>query len=292
MSRKSLSLFAVMAFMVATKVWAESFFARTPLQPVYDALALNNPALAYQELNLAMQKGTLDQTRRHWMEAAVVILQQSQCGRSLVSATSDGNHLRVTYSIRSNPRRQFAYQILVSSLGEHDQLGFDFRDRNGTKWFSGSLAESKEGNVFESPEWLTPFPSGAYTLTVNNKYRYAVFIGPEGNKDWLDPWSHQGVIHLNMPAQIKGCPPVTVSQVWMDEDYTALSAPRVLNHNEEIKLPSEYPKGAVWYSTAVSFLYYHGGIQVEYQQRVTLPVTWLPEKKGQRETTMIKRENG
>ena len=267
---------------------AKSFFTATPLRSVYEALADNHPRRAYQELSLALNKGQLDPSGKHWTKAGEIILEQTQCGRQLVNASADGSHLRVTYSIQSNPRRQFTYQILVSSLGKHESLDFEFMDVKDHPWFSGSLPASETAATYKSPEWLAPFPSGAYTLRVNQTNRYSIFIAPEGNKDWLDPWSRTGKMGVRLPAQMKGCPPVTLAQSWLDKDYNALAPPVFLNKQDAITLPTNPPDGALWYSAAVSLFYYHGGIQIEFQQRATIPVTWLPKKQGKNDIEMTK----
>ncbi len=68
---------ALVAFTLPNLVHA-NLFADTPLQHAYQALATNQPLLAWQELNLALNQHTI--TSEHWQPIKREILRQTACG--------------------------------------------------------------------------------------------------------------------------------------------------------------------------------------------------------------------
>ncbi len=280
---RSVLLFIAMFFVTciaSQRVAADHFFRNTPLKPVYDALMNKHPQLAYQELSTVVRQGGGSITEQQWDLAGIEILKQTRCGRDTICADVNTPPLKVVLSARSNPRQQYVYQVLVEAEHSEHSTTFTFKDAKEQVWFSGTLPKSASPVMLESPEWYAPLPSGFYTLTLNKKKQYLLFVVPHNNRDWLDPWSDKGIVHLKLPVHLTDCPPVTVFQYWLGEDFTVTGNSTLIKTDRDFLLPEKYPASAAWLGLSASYYYFQGGVEIELRQQISIPVNWLP---GQRE---------
>ena len=288
--RSVLFLLTVIWVIFVRPVTADTpFFRNTPLKPVYEALLNNHPLLAYQELSTVVRQSDLDALGKQWSLAGIEVLKQTRCGRDMLSADVSVAPIKVVLAVRSNPRQQYVYQVLIEAEHSEQATSFNFKDSKGQIWFSGTLPKSDSPVACESPEWYAPLPSGSYTLTLDKEKLYQVFVSPVNSHDWLDPWSDRGIVHLKLPGHIAGCPPTMVLQDWLSEDFDLVGKPKLVKSDRDYLLPTTYPKGAAWFGLSASYFYFQGGLEIEMRQRISVPVSWLP---GQREQEALLKKAG
>ncbi|WP_330924393.1 DUF2861 family protein [Candidatus Sororendozoicomonas aggregata] len=274
-----LTVIFFLTFIVRQTVAADNFFRNTPLKPVYDALINKHPQLAYREFYSALLKqGRGNAIEKHCGLVGIEILRQTRCGRDTVYADVNIPPLKVVLAARSNPRQQYVYQVLIEAEHSEHPTTFTLKDAKDQLWFSGTLPTSASPVILASPEWFAPLPSGFYTLTLNKKKQYLLFVLPCNVRDWLDPWSSKGIVHLKLPDHLEGCPPVTVFQRWFGKDFATIGVPVPIKTDQDFLLPEKYPASAAGLGLSASFYYFQGGVEIELRQQISIPVSWLPEQ--------------
>lgn len=89
-----------------------AWFADTPLQHTYQSLLDDQPQVAWQELQIALNQETLDS--QLWLPVKQEILTRTQCGTTLEQSSAPNNHIQVSFIKRHGLSSQ-GYQIKVST---------------------------------------------------------------------------------------------------------------------------------------------------------------------------------
>ncbi|WP_210459074.1 DUF2861 family protein [Vibrio crassostreae] len=252
-----------------------AWFADTPLQHTYQSLLDNQPQVAWQELQIALNQETLDS--QLWLPVQQEILTRTQCGTTLEQSSAPNNHIQVSFIKRHGLSSQ-GYQIKVSA----EQLNEAVEDQ--TQRISlvsperkvvidGQLNSDVEYQEIETSEMFIKPESGVYQLTIGSN-NYPIIVALDDSKRWLTLENKLNDPHIVVtpPNVIDNCPNTNVSWQWFDENYDMLGF-KVPIKSLEATVPTESPSGAAakHLSASVEMFEYQGSIEVQYVQRVAVP---------------------
>ncbi|MEZ8693719.1 DUF2861 family protein [Vibrio splendidus] len=250
-----------------------AWFTDTPLQHTYQSLLDDQPQVAWQELQIALDQQTLDSEL--WLPAKQEILSQTQCGTSLKQSAEPKHHIQVSF-IRRYGLSSHGYQIKVSA--EQLNKGLETQTLSlvspkGKVLLDGQLTSNNEYQEIETSEMLIKPESGVYQLTIGSN-NYPIIVALDDNKRWLTLESKLNDPHIVVtpPEIIDSCPDANVSWQWFDENYDMLGF-KVPIKTTQASLPTESPTGseAKHLSASVEMFEYQGAIEIQYVQRVAMP---------------------
>ncbi|MEZ8013511.1 MULTISPECIES: DUF2861 family protein [Vibrio] len=252
-----------------------AWFTDTPLQHTYQSLLDDQPQVAWQELQIALDQQTLDSEL--WLPVKQEILSQTQCGTSLRQDTETKHHIQVSFIRRYGLSSQ-GYQIKVAA----EQLSEDMKTQTqpislvspkGKVLLDGQLASNNEYQEIETGEMFIKPESGVYQLRIGSNH-YPIVVALDNSKRWLTLESKLSEPHIVItpPKVIDNCPNANVSWQWFDENYNLLGY-KVPIKTAQAPVPTESPLGtnAKHLSASVEMFEYQGTIEVQYVQRVTVP---------------------
>ncbi|MCG9542421.1 DUF2861 family protein [Vibrio sp. Isolate33] len=252
-----------------------AWFADTPLQHTYQSLLDNQPQVAWQELQIALNQETLDS--QLWLPVKQEILSRTQCGTTLEQSSAPNNHIQVSFIKRHGLSSQ-GYQIKVSA----EQLNEAVEDQTqrislvspeGKVVIDGQLNSDVEYQEIETSEMFIKPESGVYQLTIGSN-NYPIIVALDDSKRWLTLENKLNDPHIVVtpPNVIDNCPNTNVSWQWFDENYDMLGF-KVPIKSLEATVPTESPSGAQakHLSASVEMFEYQGSIEVQYVQRVSVP---------------------
>ncbi|MFA0510302.1 MULTISPECIES: DUF2861 family protein [unclassified Vibrio] len=250
-----------------------AWFTNTPLQHTYQSLLDEQPQVAWQELQIALNQQTLDSEL--WLPVKQQILSQTQCGTSLRQDTETKHHIQVSF-IRRYGLSSHGYQIKVSaeqlSKGSETQT-LSLVSPKGKVLLDGQLASNNEYQEIETNEMFIKPESGVYQLKIGSNH-YPIIVALNNSNRWLTLESKLSEPHivLSPPKVIDNCPDANVSWQWFDENYNLLGY-KVPIKTAQAPVPTESPLGtkAKHLSASVEMFEYQGAIEVQYVQRVAVP---------------------
>ncbi|MFA0347597.1 DUF2861 family protein [Vibrio sp. 10N.222.55.C6] len=250
-----------------------AWFTNTPLQHTYQSLLDEQPQVAWQELQIALNQQTLDSEL--WLPVKQEILSQTQCGTSLRQDTETKHHIQVSF-IRRYGLSSHGYQIKVSaeqlSKGSETQT-LSLVSPKGKVLLDGQLASNNEYQEIETNEMFIKPESGVYQLKIGSNH-YPIIVALNNSNRWLTLESKLSEPHivLSPPKVIDNCPDANVSWQWFDENYNLLGY-KVPIKTAQAPVPTESPLGtkAKHLSASVEMFEYQGAIEVQYVQRVAVP---------------------
>lgn len=252
-----------------------AWFTDTPLQHTYQSLLDNQPQVAWQELQIALNQAELNS--QLWLPVKQEILSRTQCGSTLEQSATPHNHIQVSFIKRHGLSSQ-GYQIKVSA----EQLNEVLEDQtqrislvspDGKVVIDGQLNSDVEYQEIETSEMFIKPESGVYQLTIGSN-NYPIIVALDDNKRWLTLESklNDPYIVVTPPEIIDSCPGANVSWQWFDENYDMLGF-KVPIKTTQASLPTESPIGseAKHLSASVEMFEYQGAIEIQYVQRVAMP---------------------
>ncbi|MEZ9621852.1 DUF2861 family protein [Vibrio sp. 10N.222.55.A3] len=252
-----------------------AWFTNTPLQHTYQSLLDEQPQVAWQELQIALDQQTLDSEL--WLPVKQEILSQTQCGTSLRQDTETKHHIQVSFIRRYGLSSQ-GYQIKVAA----EQLSEDMKIQTqpislvsprGKILLDGQLASNNEYQEIETSEMFIKPEPGVYQLKIGSNH-YPIVVALDNSKRWLTLESKLSEPHIVItpPKVIDNCPNANVSWQWFDENYNLLGY-KVPIKTAQAPVPTESPLGtnAKHLSASVEMFEYQGAIEVQYVQRVAVP---------------------
>ncbi|WP_086773906.1 DUF2861 family protein [Vibrio coralliirubri] len=250
-----------------------AWFTDTPLQHTYQSLLDEQPQVAWQELQIALDQQTLDSEL--WLPVKQEILSQTQCGTSLKQSAEPKHHIQVSF-IRRYGLSSHGYQIKVSA--EQLNKGLETQTLSlvspkGKVLLDGQLASNNEYQEIETNEMFIKPESGVYQLKIGSNH-YPIIVALNDSNRWLTLESKLSEPHivLSPPKVVDNCPDANVSWQWFDEDYHLLGY-KVPIKTVQAPVPTESPLGtkAKHLSASVEMFEYQGAIEVQYVQRVAVP---------------------
>ncbi|MEZ8065497.1 DUF2861 family protein [Vibrio sp. FF145] len=252
-----------------------AWFTDTPLQHTYQSLLDDQPQVAWQELQIALDHAELNS--QLWLPVKQEILSRTQCGSTLEQSATPNNHIQVSFIKRHGLSSQ-GYQIKVSA----EQLSEVLEDQtqrislvspDGKVVIDGQLYTDVQYQEIETSEMFIKPESGVYQLTIGSN-NYPIIVALDDNKRWLTLESKLNDPHIVVtpPEIIDSCPDVNVSWQWFDENYDMLGF-KVPIKTTQASLPTESPTGseAKHLSASVEMFEYQGAIEIQYVQRVAMP---------------------
>ncbi|MFA0554684.1 DUF2861 family protein [Vibrio sp. 10N.222.55.A1] len=250
-----------------------AWFTDTPLQHTYQSLLDDQPQVAWQELQIALDHKSLDSEL--WLPVKQEILSQTQCGTLLKQSAEPKHHIQVSF-IRRYGLSSHGYQIKVSaeqlSKGSETQT-LSLVSPKGKVLLDGQLASNNEYQEIETNEMFIKPESGVYQLKIGSNH-YPIIVALNNSNRWLTLESKLSEPHivLSPPKVIDNCPDANVSWQWFDENYNLLGY-KVPIKTAQAPVPTESPQGikAKHLSASVEMLEYQGTIEVQYVQRVAVP---------------------
>lgn len=252
-----------------------AWFSETPLQLTYQSLLDNQPQLAWQELQIALNQKQLDS--QLWLPVKQEILSRTQCGSTLKQSAAPSHHIQVSF-IRRHGLSSQGYQIKISaepravdSNNQVQAVSLDAPD--GERVIDGELKPNVAYQEIETSEMFIKPESGVYQLTVGAN-SYPIVIALDDNKRWLTLESKLENPHIVVtpPKVIDSCPNTNVSWQWFDENYNMLGV-KVPIKAKHVAVPSKKPTvdDASHLSASVEMFEYQGWIEIQYVQRVAVP---------------------
>ncbi|MEZ8491120.1 DUF2861 family protein [Vibrio splendidus] len=250
-----------------------AWFTDTPLQHTYQSLLDDQPQVAWQELQIALDQQTLDSEL--WLPVKQEILSQTQCGTSLKQSAEPKHHIQVSF-IRRYGLSSHGYQIKVSA--EQLNKGLETQTLSlvspkGKVLFDGQLTSNNEYQEIETNEMFIKPESGVYQLKIGSNH-YPIVVALDNSKRWLTLESKLSEPHIVItpPKVIDNCPNANVSWQWFDENYNLLGY-KVPIKTAQAPVPTESRLGtnAKHLSASVEMFEYQGAIEVQYVQRVAVP---------------------
>ncbi|MEZ8320738.1 DUF2861 family protein [Vibrio splendidus] len=250
-----------------------AWFTNTPLQHTYQSLLDEQPQVAWQELQIALNQQTLDSEL--WLPVKQEILSQTQCGTSLRQDTETKHHIQVSF-IRRYGLSSHGYQIKVSS--EQLNKGLETQTMSlispkGKVLLDGQLASNTEYQEIETSEMFNKPESGVYQLKIGSNH-YPIVVALDNSMRWLTLESKLSEPHIVItpPKVIDNCPNANMSWQWFDDNYNLLGY-KVPIKTAQAPVPTESPLGtnAKHLSASVEMFEYQGAIEVQYVQRVAVP---------------------
>ncbi|WP_135443671.1 DUF2861 family protein [Vibrio tasmaniensis] len=252
-----------------------AWFTDTPLQHTYQSLLDDQPQVAWQELQIALDQAELNS--QLWLPVKQEILNRTQCGSTLEQSATPNNHIQVSFIKRHGLSSQ-GYQIKVSA----EQLSEGLKDQtqrislvspDGKVVIDGQINSDVEYQEIETSEMFIKPESGVYQLTIGSN-NYPIIVALDDNKRWLTLESKLNDPHIVVtpPEVIDSCPDANVSWQWFDENYDMLGF-KVPIKTTQASLPTESPIGseAKHLSASVEMFEYQGAIEIQYVQRVAMP---------------------
>ncbi|MEZ8044861.1 DUF2861 family protein [Vibrio sp. 10N.247.310.56] len=252
-----------------------AWFTDTPLQHTYQSLLDEQPQVAWQELQIALDQAELNS--QLWLPVKQEILSRTQCGSTLEQSATPNNHIQVSFIKRHGLSSQ-GYQIKVSAeqLNEavEDQIrSISLISPERKVVIEGQLNSDVEYQEIETSEMFIKPESGVYQLTIGSN-NYPIIVALDDNKRWLTLESKLNDPHIVVtpPEIIDSCPDANVSWQWFDENYDMLGF-KVPIKTTQASLPTESPIGseAKHLSASVEMFEYQGAIEIQYVQRVAMP---------------------
>ena len=244
-----------------------SWFADTPLQPVYQALVNQQPQLAWQELILAMSNNNIDS--QYWLPAKQEILKQTSCGQELFNRDKSlPAEISVTFIRRSGLSSQ-GFQIKLSAEDTTKDSKVELISPSSKILLHTSLAKKTEYQEVETEEMLNKPMAGIYTLNINQK-PYLLLITMPNNKSWINYDSTTNTVHTLPQKSIDSCSQALSSWQWFDTTYAMLGSKIPIDAKIAPIPVSQYQK-AKHLSASVSVYEYQQGIKVGYVQRISIP---------------------
>ncbi|GLT16963.1 hypothetical protein GCM10007938_07400 [Vibrio zhanjiangensis] len=246
-----------------------SWFAQTPLQPVYQTLVNHQPQLAWQELVLAISNNTIDS--QYWLPAKQEILKQTSCGQALF------NHdepivadISITFIRRSGLSSQ-GFQIKLSAENTKADSIVELISPSSKVLLHANLYQPLAYQEYETEEMLSKPMTGIYTLRIN-KIPYPLLITMPNNKRWITYDSTEHKVHTAPPEVINRCSQASAVWQWFDSTYTMLGS-KIPIQRGKASIPRPLPpyQKAKYLSASVSVFEYQQGIKVGYIQRVSIP---------------------
>lgn len=264
---------------VCTALFAASlqanWFASTPLQAAYTALAQENPQLAWQELQIALSQHTMNQ--QHWIPVKEAILDGTECGRRLNAATELAGSISV-YFISKSDSVSLDYQIKLSAESVTQAIAVTLIDPNGTSLLQAEFDAQQEYREVETQRLIIKPTQGLYQLLVNDQ-RYPLIISGLSDRQWLqlDDVTFQPKLTLDLPQTSSSCAPASAHWQWFNNQYDMLSQRQLVTATPQgttlsAALPPDAPPQATRLSAIVSQYEYQSGVQIKYIQRAALPL--------------------
>ncbi|WP_435249607.1 DUF2861 family protein [Vibrio sp. nBUS_14] len=252
-----------------------AWFTNTPLQHTYQSLLDDQPQVAWQELQIALDQAELDS--QLWLPVKQEILSRTQCGNTLEQSATPNNHIQVSFIKRHGLSSQ-GYQIKVSAeqlseASEDQTQRISLVSPNGKVVIEGQLNVDVQYQKIETSEMFLKPESGVYQLIIGSN-NYPIVVALDDNKRWLALESKLNDPHIVVtpPEIIDNCPDTNVSWQWFDENYDMLGF-KVPIKTTQVSVPTESPAGtkAKHLSASVEMFEYQGAIEVQYVQRVSVP---------------------
>ncbi|WP_139686031.1 DUF2861 family protein [Vibrio tasmaniensis] len=252
-----------------------AWFTDTPLQHTYQSLLDDQPQVAWQELQIALDQEKLD--GQLWLPVKQEILSRTQCGTQLEQSATPNNHIQVSFIWRHGLSSQ-GYQIKVSAEQFSEKVEAQTQrislvSPDGKVVIDGQLNSDVEYQEMETSEMFIKPESGVYQLTIGAN-NYPIIAALDDSKRWLTLESKLNDPHIEVtpPEIIDNCPDTSVSWQWFDANYDMLGF-KIPIKTTQASIPSESPLGAnaKHLSASVEMFEYQGTIEVQYVQRVAVP---------------------
>ncbi|MFA0231208.1 DUF2861 family protein, partial [Vibrio sp. 10N.261.45.A7] len=147
-----------------------AWFTDTPLQHTYQSLLDDQPQVAWQELQIALNQQTLDSEL--WLPVKQEILNQTQCGTSLKQSAEPKHHIQVSF-IRRYGLSSHGYQIKVSAeqlSKASENQAISLVSPKGKVLLEGQLASNNEYQEIETNEMFVKPESGVYQLKIGSNH--------------------------------------------------------------------------------------------------------------------------
>ena len=252
-----------------------AWFTNTPLQHTYQSLLDDQPQVAWQELQIALNQEKLDS--QLWLPVKQEILSRTQCGGTLAQSAAHNNHVQVSFIWRHGLSSQ-GYQIKLSVEQLNGAIEAQTRrislvSPDGKTIIDGQLNSDAAYQEIETNEMFLKPESGVYQLTIGS-HNYPIVAALDDSKRWLILESKLNNPHILVtpPKVIDNCPDTHVNWQWFDENYNMLGF-KVPLKTTRAPVPTESPSGskAKHLSASVEMFEYQGAIEVQYVQRVAVP---------------------
>ena len=252
-----------------------AWFTNTPLQHTYQSLLNDQPQVAWQELQIALNQEKLDSQR--WLTVKQEILSRTQCGSTLEQSAAPNSHVQVSFIWRHGLSSQ-GYQIKFSveqlnGAIEAQTQRISLVSPDGKTIIDGQLNSDAAYQEIETSEMFLKPESGVYQLTIGSN-NYPIIVALDDSKRWLTLESKLNNPHIwvTPPKVIDNCPDTHVSWQWFDENYNMLGF-KVPIKTTQAPVPTESPSGskAKHLSASVEMFEYQGAIEIQYVQRVAVP---------------------
>ncbi len=252
-----------------------TWFAETPLQRSYQSLLDEQPQLAWQELQIALNQEALDS--QLWLPVKQEILTRTQCGRQLKQSDVSTHHIQVSFIKRYGLSSQ-GYQIKISAVPRSSDLNKKAQPvtliaPDGLSLIEGQFDSNVDYQEIETNEMFIKPESGVYQLTVGTN-SYPIVVALDDSNRWLALENKLDNAHvvITPPEVIDNCPSTHVSWQWFDDNYNMLGF-KVPIKAKQVAVPTQSPAGekAKHLSASVEMFEYQGAIEVQYVQRVAVP---------------------
>ncbi|CAH6845094.1 conserved exported hypothetical protein [Vibrio chagasii] len=252
-----------------------TWFTETPLQRSYQSLLNEQPQLAWQELQIALNQESLDS--HLWLPVKQEILTRTQCGRTLKQSDVPTHHIQVSFIKRYGLSSQ-GYQIKISAEPRSSDLNKKAQPvtliaPDGLTMIEGQFNSGVDYQEIETNEMFIKPESGVYQLTVGTN-SYPIVVALDDSNRWLALENKLDNAHvvITPPEVIDNCPSTHVSWQWFDDNYNMLGF-KVPIKAKQVAVPTQSPAGekAKLLSASVEMFEYQGAIEVQYVQRVAVP---------------------
>jgi hypothetical protein len=252
-----------------------TWFTETPLQRSYQSLLNEQPQLAWQELQIALNQESLDS--HLWLPVKQEILTRTQCGRTLKQSDVPTHHIQVSFIKRYGLSSQ-GYQIKISAEPRSSDLNKKAQPvtliaPDGLTMIEGQFNSGVDYQEIETNEMFIKPESGVYQLTVGTN-NYPLVVALDDSNRWLALENKLENAHVVVtpPEVIDNCPSTHVSWQWFDENYNMLGF-KVPIKAKQVAVPTESPSvgKASHLSASVEKYEYQGAIEIQYVQRVAVP---------------------
>ncbi|OOF32398.1 DUF2861 family protein [Salinivibrio proteolyticus] len=256
----------------------QSWFMDTPMREAYQALLVEQPTLAWQELMFALTQAPVDES--HWAALKHAIINQTDCGQRLTEPNGKGIPHGLTISfVRWSGTSSIGYEIKISAQQiEHDTL-LTVTNPAGEVVLSENLDPKKGYQEIESGQLFTPITPGIYELRMGG-HRYSLVIYGMPRRPWiqLTDYPDQKLI-VDLPQTPSNCLAAAANWLWLDNEYRWIEqTPINLSEGTKsstssavVKLPLTLPSDTAHLSATVSHFEYQGAIKVRYIEWIALP---------------------
>ncbi|PCE69268.1 MULTISPECIES: DUF2861 family protein [unclassified Salinivibrio] len=257
----------------------QSWFTDTPMREAYQALLVEQPTLAWQELMFALTQAPVDES--HWATLKHAIINQTDCGQRLTEPNGKGIPHGLTISfVRRAGASSLGYEIKLSAEQVANTTRVTLMDPSGQMVLSATLTAQASYQEIESGQLFTQVDPGVYELKLGNQH-YSLVIYGLPRRPWVQLTGHPDMqLAIDLPTTPQNCAPATAYWLWLDDAYRWVDQAPIYASGRtaegalpvKVDLPTSPPATASHLSATVSHFEYQGAIKVSYVERLALPL--------------------